>query len=628
MNEKEKSVEQKNKTVTFRRLSWYAFPEMLGFQVLAGIILAFPAYGLIKLIYLVAGSGGPAVTTATLRSFILSWRFPVIVALGLILILLYLVIELFAQIHLTDDIVSGKKSGIISCIVRGFQALPGFMNPAGISIIVFIFLVAPICGVGFSISLTEKFYIPNFMMDAVLKKPLFAVGFFIGIAILIWLTFRMSFVLHAILIDKMPAKEAKKHSASIVMANKWSYLKSLLLMAVVIGLIYIASNLLLRLLPQFILSLLRTHVPDFHRLDMMEMFAQGEELSKAEYVLIGFRSVTAFVVLVEKILSLVITLLCGSYFMLNMNRLYLKFTGREPKEWPERPSLIRAVWKILAAVAVFVLILIASFVMGTFYDNLFTREEPVKIIAHRAGGFLASENSLEGLEAAIEHECYGSEIDTQRTKDGYYIINHDNDFARLTGVGKASQDMTIEEIRELRIKDTSGSGRLVSVAELEEMLEIIKGKEKLFVELKGPTADRQMADDVVKLIREHDCVGDTVLISLDYDLIDYAETTYPEFETGTLIFGSIGDPSKLNCDMIIMEEENATDENIRSIQDAGKMAVAWTVNSYSSMSRFLDSRIDAVITDEIELAESVQAELDERTELEVLEDKLDFLTDD
>ena len=42
------------------------------------------------------------------------------------------------------------------------------------------------------------------------------------------------------------------------------------------------------------------------------------------------------------------------------------------------------------------------------------------------------------------------------------------------------------------------------------------------------------------------------------------------------------------------------------------------------MYHFLDSEIDAVITDEILLAEEVQKELDDRTDLEVLEDKLSF----
>ena len=211
------------------------------------------------------------------------------------------------------------------------------------------------------------------------------------------------------------------------------------------------------------------------------------------------------------------------------------------------------------------------------------------------------------------------------TKDGYYVINHDTTFQRVAGVNKAPQDMTLSEIRELRIKDTTGGGAELPVVTLEEMLTVIHGKEKLYIELKGSTADHRMVDDLVRMIRTADCADECVFISLNYDVIDYAETHYPEFETGTLFFVGLGDVSKLNCDLLIMEESSATDHRIRQIHDAGKQAIVWTVNSEAGMRHFLDSEIDAVITDEIPLAQRVQAELDQRTEFRVLQDKLSGL---
>ena len=41
---------------------------------------------------------------------------------------------------------------------------------------------------------------------------------------------------------------------------------------------------------------------------------------------------------------------------------------------------------------------------------------------------------------------------------------------------------------------------------------------------KGETADRQMADDTVKAVREYGMEDECVLISLKYELIDYIET--------------------------------------------------------------------------------------------------------
>jgi len=57
----------------------------------------------------------------------------------------------------------------------------------------------------------------------------------------------------------------------------------------------------------------------------------------------------------------------------------------------------------------------------------------------------------------------------------------------------------------------------------EDMLEAAKGKVILFTELKGATADRQMVDDAVALIRRYGMEEECVLISLKYDVIDYAE---------------------------------------------------------------------------------------------------------
>ena len=135
-----------------------------------------------------------------------------------------------------------------------------------------------------------------------------------------------------------------------------------------------------------------------------------------------------------------------------------------------------------------------------------------------------------------------------------------------------------------------------------------------------------MVEDVVNAVKARNMVDDVVLISLNYDVIDYAERVYPEMETGVLIFGSLGDVTKLNCDIIIMEEEMASYvSTIRKIHCIGKRTGVWTVNTERSMRRFLDSEVDMVITDDILMANAVQKELDERSDYEILEDRSDDL---
>ena len=46
------------------------------------------------------------------------------------------------------------------------------------------------------------------------------------------------------------------------------------------------------------------------------------------------------------------------------------------------------------------------------------------------------------------------------------------------------------------------------------------------------------------------------------------------------------------------------------------------------MHKFLDSNCDAVITDQVELAEKVQVELDQRSDFQIIRDKFSNLFDD
>ncbi len=608
--------------IPFYKLIMQSLPEMWVFQILAVIIFAIPVKVLTELMHISAGIGGEIVTTANVKDFILSWKFPLVIILGISLVLIYIVVELFALIYLTDTILKGERAGIRKCMADGFKSLKRFANGTGILIILFILVAAPLCGSAFSISLSQNFYIPNFIMEVVFKNPLFTIGYLALVVFLYIVAYRAGFSMHAVLLDNMTPGEGVRRSFRIEKEHRVEILKRIIPSALIIIVIFAVSKAILSKIPGLFLSGLAETMPKNYQIDIGAIIGGSAELSALDAKVIAYRSVTVFLVFLWQYLFYVVTLLCGSYFMLLINRCYLDYTERGNDLWPERPNKSGNAKKVVFLIGTFVFIAVVSVVYGFNYNNIFGRKEPVKIIAHRAGGTMASENSLEGIEKAIEHGCYGSEIDVQRTKDGYYIINHDNDFARLTGVAKAPMDMTMDEIKELRIQDTTGNGKELPVVTFEEMLDACKGRIKLFVELKGATADHQMVDDVVRIIKEHDCIEDTALISLDYDVIKYAETNYPEFETGTLFFAGLGDYSKLTCDLIILEEEIATLENIFFIHRAGKQAIAWTVNTSEGMYKFLDSIVDVVITDEILLSEDVQSLLDNRTDLEIVEDEL------
>ena len=115
--------EIKQKKISFRRLAFQSLPEMWSFQLMAGLILAVPAALVTALMNRVAAVSDGAVTTANIKAFLFSWRFPVVFVLGALLVFLYVVLELFVQIHLTEDILSGEKASIHREVSACFRSL-------------------------------------------------------------------------------------------------------------------------------------------------------------------------------------------------------------------------------------------------------------------------------------------------------------------------------------------------------------------------------------------------------------------------------------------------------------------------------------------------------------------------
>jgi glycerophosphoryl diester phosphodiesterase len=145
---------------------------------------------------------------------------------------------------------------------------------------------------------------------------------------------------------------------------------------------------------------------------------------------------------------------------------------------------------------------------------------------------------------------------------------------------------------------------------------------KLLVELKGETADEKMADDVVAKVHEMGVEKYVILISLKQDLMTYAKEKYPEFETSVIFFAGLGDYTKLDCDYLGVEEGIVTEALCSDAHINGKKVDVWTPNDFTSLYQFLDSSVDCITTDQVELAEEVQDLLDRRTDRTILEDRL------
>ena len=100
----------------------------------------------------------------------------------------------------------------------------------------------------------------------------------------------------------------------------------------------------------------------------------------------------------------------------------------------------------------------------------------VFVAMHRGDWRNFPENSKGAILSSIRLGADIVELDVQRTKDGKFILNHDDTLNRTTtGKGKVS-DHTLAEIKKLKLRDSKGKPSEYDVLTLEEALELTRGK--------------------------------------------------------------------------------------------------------------------------------------------------------
>ena len=118
--------------------------------------------------------------------------------------------------------------------------------------------------------------------------------------------------------------------------------------------------------------------------------------------------------------------------------------------------------------------------------NLPIAKHPFIVIAHRGDHVAAPENTIAAFENAILHQVDFAEIGLRTTKDSVLLIMHDATVDRTTnGKGKVS-DLTLAEIKQLKIIDSrnANTGKTYLVPTLKKYCKPAKTKSTSTLTLK------------------------------------------------------------------------------------------------------------------------------------------------
>jgi len=246
-------------------------------------------------------------------------------------------------------------------------------------------------------------------------------------------------------------------------------------------------------------------------------------------------------------------------------------------------------------------ILLVGFVLPAcvFVSRLGT-QDTIEVTAHRGASRVAPENTLSAVRAAIDAGADWAEIDVQETSDGRVMVIHDQDLMRLAGDPRRIDELTYEEARKLDVGakfDPKFTGERLPT--LEETIDLARGKIRLNIELKYyGKGDPRLAPDVARILRDAKFERECFVASLNYESLAEARKEWSALKTAAIITARVGDPTRLDVDILSMNAKLVNTRVLRAAHRRGKKVLVWTIDDPRMATRLMDLGVDDLITND------------------------------
>ena len=219
-----------------------------------------------------------------------------------------------------------------------------------------------------------------------------------------------------------------------------------------------------------------------------------------------------------------------------------------------------------------------------------------KIIAHRGLSGLFLENTVSAFKAAGKASYYGIESDVHVTKDGKFIIFHDDTTRRLAKINLEIEKTDYKMLRLLPIK-------FHRMPSLSEYIICCKNSNKVAVlELKNPMT-KENIEGIIKCISDLDYIDRTIFISFAAQNLIFIREIIGNQPVQYLT-------EKFDSNILDLLTNNRFDldihytalnrEIIDLCHDNGIKVNCWTVNELGDAQRLVEYGVDYLTTNIIE----------------------------
>ena len=212
----------------------------------------------------------------------------------------------------------------------------------------------------------------------------------------------------------------------------------------------------------------------------------------------------------------------------------------------------------------------------------------VNIMGHRGAPAYEPENTLRSIRRALEMGVVAVEVDVQLTRDERLVVIHDERVDRTTNGQGRVKDFTFRDLRKL----DAGQGEVIP--SLKEVVDLVKGRAHLLVELKKPEA----APALLRFFQEYLVFDAAHVISFWHPVLKTLKEQEPRLRTGVLMVGCPVDPVGLaraaRADALILQYAYVTPELVAQAKTHGLLVFIWNIDEVNTLKPYLTMNLDGI----------------------------------
>ncbi|KRL13883.1 glycerophosphoryl diester phosphodiesterase membrane domain-containing protein [Schleiferilactobacillus perolens] len=530
---------------------------------------------------LLGASGIPYVSYNNLGQIITQHTWGAVALLLLFFLLLLLVYAQFAMILIgVENVVQQRQQNLRAVFGEALRDLRR-IRPTTVLFFVFYFiLVIPFAGGIINSPLLNKVRIPQFILDFLNENALY--GFLIGMFYLamLYVGIRLIRVLPYMILDDQSAGEAMHNSWQETRKHFWFYFWRITWLTAVVTVVQTLWTEGLILLQSYL------------------------DNSQPTFAYVG--SIATMATL--QVSGLFITALATTlYYLLLVSPDTVIKAAPAPISVKERKKRKRWPRVVAALVIIFAagiyLVYNAVYMAGGFDYS------PITISHRGVDDHNGVQNTIPALQTTAKEKPDYVEMDIHETKDGQWVVMHDENYDALTGVNKTPRQLTLAQATKLTAKENDHAAPVASFDDYLAAAE--KLHQKLLVEVKTTPHDSPNAvNDFIKqygnrLIKDHNRVH-----SLDYRVIAAIKAQKPKLYASFILPYDLVFP-ETKADAYTMEYTTLGADFVDQAQDQGKEVWAWTVDNPDTMEEMIFIGADGIITDNLhDLQDTIKSQED------------------